>query len=662
MCGIAGIINFKYPEDYKNLLGNMLYMIRHRGPDSFGVYTDRYAGLGNSRLSIIDLNTGDQPIHNEDKSVWVVLNGEIFNYPELREELKTKGHHFYTTTDTEVLVHLYEEFGYEFLDMLNGQFAFAIWDHNKETLLIARDRVGIHPFFYNLNNNRLIFCSEIKGIFADREIPREIDISALSDVFTCWTPVTPKSVFNGINQLPPGHYAIFKKDSFKVYQYWQLPFGTDLNDNRSVADWVAELKELINDSTRIRLRADVPVGAYLSGGLDSTFITSVVKNNFNNKLRTFSVGFSDERFDESDFQNTAVTGLGTDHSSVRCAEEDIGNIFDKVIWHTETPLLRTGPAPLFILSRLVTDNNFKVVLTGEGADEFFAGYNIFKEDRIRRFWARNPESRIRPLLLKKLYPYIFTNNGKTDAFHRAFFKKYLTDTENPAYSHLLRWNNTANIKNFFSDEFRDQAESLEGFVNRYTANLPSDFISWNSLSRAQYIESSLFLPNYLLSSQGDRMMMGNSVEGRFPFLDHRVIEFACKVPSRYRLKGLTEKFILKKAAEKDIPDDVINRPKQPYRAPVSRCFFNDSSPDYVREMLSDESISNSGYFDNNKVKILFNKCRKQEGKLLSERENMAIIGILSTQLLDYQFIKNFPFSSMKTPENLRIFKQEDYIN
>jgi asparagine synthase (glutamine-hydrolysing) len=657
MCGITGIIDYNSSEDYTPTLGRMLGSIRHRGPDSFGIYSDQNAYLASTRLSIIDLNTGDQPIHNEDKSIWVVLNGEIFNYPELRMELQAKGHKFYTTTDTEVLVHLYEEHGYEFLNMLNGQYCFAIWDHNKRSLFLGRDRVGIHPLFYHYKGNRLVFGSEIKSIFMDNRIERRLNLKTLSDIFTCWTPVSPSTVFNDINQLPPAHYVVLSKQGMKITRYWDYSFNEESISHKTLNESLEELNTLLMDAIRIRLRADVPVGAYLSGGLDSTLITSLIKRNFNNELKTFSVSFSNERFDEAPFQETAVKSLGTDHKSIKCFDSDIGAVFPDIIWHAEVPLLRTGPAPLFKLSKLVRENNFKVVLTGEGADEFFAGYNIFKEDRIRRFWAKSPESELRPVLLKKLYPYIFSNNGKIDAFQRAFFKKNLTDTENPAYPHLIRWTNTSAIKAFFSDDIKSHMESLDDFVTRYNAALPDDFKSWSPLSRAQYIESTLFLSNYLLSSQGDRMAMGNSVEGRFPFLDHRVIEFATKIPPRFRLNGLTEKFILKRVARDVIPKELIDRHKQPYRAPIVTCFMGKSSPDYIRELLSESMIVEKGYFDPKKVSALINKCDKGQGEILSERENMALVGILSTQLLDNMFLKEFPSRNITVPEKIRIFTQ-----
>jgi len=664
MCGIAGIINFNASEDMQATLTRMIGLMHHRGPDASGICLNGSAGLAHARLSIIDLSGGDQPIHNEDRSVWIVFNGEIFNYPELRKDLITRGHQFYTHTDTEVLVHLYEESGPGLLEQINGQFAFAIWDRKNKTLLLGRDRMGIRPLFYYRKEGRFVFGSEIKALFADESVPRNLDTQTLSDIFTCWAPVDSKTPFAGICQIPPGHYARFSENSgLKVYPYWELSFTSQPNSGghstRSLFEWTEEISSLLVDAARIRLRADVPVGAYLSGGIDSTYTSALVKNNFNNRLRTFSVSFTDKRFDEAVFQQKAVKALGTDHRTVQCKEEDIAQVFPQVIWHTETPLLRTAPAPLYLLSKLVRDNDFKVVLTGEGADEIFAGYNIFREDKVRRFWAKNPDSVLRPRLLEKLYPYIFTDgNGKTNTFLEKFFKRDLLKVDSPAYSHMLRWQNTAQLKSFFSDDLRMLNGGLGGFIDRYNTMLPPDFLSWDPLSRAQYTESKIFLSNYLLSSQGDRMAMANSVEGRYPFLDHRVIELAAQIPVHYRINGLNEKFILKNAARNIIPDELIDRPKQPYRAPISRCFFGENSPDYVDELLSDENLKRTGYFENNKVQKLLTKCRRQQGELLSERENMALVGILSTQLVDHQFIRNFPAYSVEEPEDVKVYGED----
>jgi asparagine synthase (glutamine-hydrolysing) len=641
MCGIAGIINYRSAEEKKSLLLKMSARLRHRGPDASGIYTRGPAGLAHTRLSIIDLNSGDQPIHNEDKSIWIVFNGEIFNYPELREQLVSKGHRFYTKTDTEVIIHLYEEFGTQMFEHLNGQFAFAIWDLNTEELLLGRDRMGIRPLFYFHQHHRLVFASEIKAIFTDNTVPRQIDPNNLSDLFTCWSSFGDQTCFKNIFQVPPGHYARFSTKGLEINRYWELPFGRNSYQDRPVSDWADELNEILLDATRIRLRADVPVGAYLSGGIDSTYISALVKNNFNNRLSTFSVGFTDKQFDESCFQKTAVDYLGTDHKTISCSYDDIGKIFPRVIWHTETPIIRTAPAPLMLLSKLVRESNYKVVLTGEGADEIFAGYNIFKEDKVRRFWAKDPDSRMRPRLLEKLYPYIFSqNNSKAVKFLEQFFKNGMMELDSPVYSHMLRWKNTSHLKQFFSKELKDQTSDLDDFTTRYSKTLPGDFISWDTLSRAQYIENKIFLSNYLLSSQGDRMAMANSIEGRYPFLDHRVIEFAAKLPPHIRMNGMTEKYILKKAAKGLIPSQLINRPKQPYRAPISQAFLGETRHEYVDELLSEKTIQEYGYFDPKKTTRLLKKCRQQKGTLLSERENMALVGILSTQLLDSLFIKN----------------------
>ncbi|MBM4340813.1 MAG: asparagine synthase (glutamine-hydrolyzing) [Deltaproteobacteria bacterium] len=656
MCGIAGIINFYEPEPKEALLRRMLGLIRHRGPDAAGIYQDRIAGLGSVRLSILDLPGGNQPIHNEDQSIWIVYNGQVFNYPELRQDLEARGHQFYTKTDTEVLIHLYEEYGTGLFNKLNGQFAFALWDRNKETLLLGRDRLGIRPFFYYRVNGRLVFGSEIKAIFADPSVPRAVDYQNLSDIFTCWTPVGHGTTFRDIQQLNPGCYATFTREGLKCERYWALSFSDSGGLDRPLEEWIGELKDLLYDASKIRLRADVPVGAYLSGGLDSTYISSLIKRSFNNKLCTFSVSFTDGRFDEAPFQEKAVQSLGTEHRSIRCTEKNIGEVFPDVIWHAEVPILRTGPAPLFLLSKLVNENAFKVVLTGEGSDEIFAGYDIFKEDRMRRFWAKYPDSKWRPILFKKLYPDIFrSENSRSFAFLESFFKKGLSRVDLPGYSHMIRWENTRFSRTFFSDDLQRQV-AKDGFEEQFASILPSDFMKWDPLSRAQYTEISLFLSDYLLSSQGDRVAMAHAVEGRYPFLDYRVVEFAAKVPAYYRLHVLRDKFILREAAKEIILPELANRPKQPYRAPTSRCFLGEKGDGYVQELLSERVLRESGYFHPGKVSKLVEKCQRQDGHLLSERESMALVGIISTQLLDHLFIKNFPPSPIQEPQNVKIFE------
>jgi asparagine synthase (glutamine-hydrolysing) len=382
----------------------------------------------------------------------------------------------------------------------------------------------------------------------------------------------------------------------------------------------------------------------------------MVKNCFDNRLCTFSVEFADSRFDETLFQRRAAQNLGSEHRVIRCTDQDIAESLPDVVWHSETPLLRTAPAPMFRLSKLVKESDYKVVLTGEGSDEIFAGYDIFKEDRVRRFWARQPDSKMRPKLFRKLYPDIFGQAQlRGGAFLEGFFKKDLTRVDLPFYSHKIRWDNTSLIQGFFSDQLRSQTEGIGSLSERLAPSLPSGFMNWDPLSRAQYTESTIFLSNYLLPSQGDRVGLANSVEGRFPFLDYRIVEFATRVPPNYRLHGLKDKFILRQAAKKVIPADLAERPKRPYRAPITSCFLGDTMLPYVEDLFSESALRQKGYFDPNRVMKLVEKSRRQEGHLLSERENMAIIGILSTQLLDEMFIKNFPFHPIAEPEKVRVY-------
>lgn len=637
MCGLVGVYNIEPDEPISlEIILAMLAQVSHRGPDESGVYLDGRIGLGHARLSIIDLAGGQQPISNEDGSRWIVYNGEIFNYPELQAMLLRRGHQFATQTDTEVVLHLYEELGPDCLQALNGQFAFAIWDGPANRLFLARDRVGIRPLFYTAVQNRLVFASEMKAIFAAPSVRATIDPVVLDQIFTYWSPRAPFTIFKDVYQVPPGHYMLVENGVPRIEQYWQLSFPEEAGGEdreRPFADYLAEFQDLLIDATRIRLRADVPIGAYLSGGLDSSTTTAVIRRYTTNHLATFSVAFDNPTYDESVYQQRMTAFLGTDHAVTRIADADIGELFPEVIWHTETPILRTAPAPLYRLAALVREHGYKVVVTGEGADEFLAGYNIFKEAMVRRFWARQPDSELRPLLLNRLYPYIGNLSSSGSASLMAFFRRNLTDVTAADYSHQIRWQNTGRLKRFFADEVTAVLPPLEPL------SLPPGFDRWHPLHRAQYLEATIFLPQYLLSSQGDRMSMAHAVEGRYPFLDHRLIEFCNHLPPHLKLFGLQEKFLLKKLAQAWLPDDICQRTKQPYRAPIHRSFFFPAPPDYVRELLSPEKIKSAGLFRETAVSRLLQKI--EHGLPLSETDDMAVAGILSTQLVHHFFVENY---------------------
>jgi asparagine synthase (glutamine-hydrolysing) len=637
MCGVAGYVSLNGERADPALVGRMLGMLRHRGPDDSGVYSDECAGLGHARLSIIDLAGGHQPMHNEDRSLWISFNGEIFNYLELRQDLLNKGHRFATRSDTEVILHLFEEKGADCVHDLNGQWAFAIWDTRAKHLFLSRDRLGVRPLFYTRTPGAFVFGSEIKSLFAHPEATRELDPRAIDQIFTFWCALPPRTAFKGVCELPPGHSLTLERGEAVVRRYWSLGYGGEV-DGVSEEESACRLRELLIDAVRIRLRSDVPVGAYLSGGLDSTLTTALIKGYTSAPLRTFSVRFEDDEFDESAYQREAAQYLGTDHEEVLCSSETIGQVFPDVIWHTEKPILRTAPAPLYCLSKLVRDRGYKVVITGEGSDEMFGGYDIFKEAKIRRFWAAHPESEIRPMLLRRLYPYLPNVQSQPDSYRKAFFHIDPADLASPLFSHLPRWETTARAKLFFSDALKSEIGSYDG-IAEIAARLPEAYRSWRPFCQAQYLEAEWLLPGYILSSQGDRMAMAHSVEGRFPFLDYRVVEFASHLPPRMKMKALNEKYLVKLCAQGLIPPSVARRSKQPYRAPEGKSFFPEQPLEYVEDLLSEERLRRDGIFVPAAVGRLKEKVRS--GRAIGAKDNMALAGILSTELLLDQFGDSF---------------------
>ncbi|HWK40032.1 MAG TPA: asparagine synthase (glutamine-hydrolyzing), partial [Hyphomicrobium sp.] len=577
MCGIAGYYRLPLaPEQRAGLLARMIGTLTHRGPDGNGTYADSDAGLAHARLSIIDVDGGRQPMSNEDGTVWISFNGEIFNYVELRAELIARGHVFKTTSDTEVIVHLYEERGPDCVDALNGDFAFAIWDSREKRLMLARDRAGVRPLYYAVRQGGLAFASEVKALLTVPGIEATLDPIALDQMFTFWVPLAPRTPFKDIAELPPGHVLLATREGITTRQYWRFQYP-DAAEDRPVspaeeARIAEEVRALLLDAVKIRLRADVPVGAYLSGGLDSSITTAAIRTFVPDRLRSFSVAFATAEFDESAYQQEMVAALGLNHSVTLCQDSDIAAVLPEVIRHTERPIMRTAPAPMLMLSRLVRDNGIKVVMTGEGADEVFAGYDVFKEAKVRRFCAAQPSSRSRPLLLRRLYPYLPRLNAQSQRYLEAFFGGHGDGVDDPLYSHLPRFRTSAGAKGFFSRALRDAIGDYDALADMRD-QLPDDFKRWHPLSQAQYLESAYLLPGYILSSQGDRVSMANAVEGRFPFLDHRLIELAARIPPRLKLKGLREKHILRESVKDLLPNGIAQRPKQPYRAPESQAFL-----------------------------------------------------------------------------------------
>ncbi|MBK8941500.1 MAG: asparagine synthase (glutamine-hydrolyzing) [Polyangiaceae bacterium] len=654
MCGIAGLIALApgLAPPAPETLTRMAAAMHHRGPDEFGIYCDDRAGLSHARLSIIDLASGQQPLASLDDDVLIVFNGEIFNYVELRDELSAEGRRFRTKSDTEVIIAAWERWGEGCLERLNGQWAFALWDKRRARLVLCRDRLGVRPLHVAEHGGYLYFASEVKAIFAaDRAIPRELDPHGLDQAFTLWAPVAPRTPFAAVRELVPGTFEIHElassPPSRRVASYWSPTFLSAAGDTLAAAEGSVQRSAeatlaALQEATRLRMvRADVPVGSYLSGGLDSSLVAALGLRAKGERFKTFSLRFADAEFDETEFQDAMVKMLETEHQSVVVSRDDIGRVFPEVVYHAERPLMRTAPAPLFLLSKLVRDVGIKVVLTGEGADEVFGGYDLFREGKVRRFWAKQPKSTCRPRLLERLYPYLARSPVDKRALATSFFGRGLDRATQVGFAHDMRWRNGAALRRLFH---KDVAAELAGsdVVRELLDDLPAEVRSWAPLGQDQLLEMKTLLGGYLLSSQGDRMLMANSVEGRFPFLDKQVVELASRLPARHKLRGLDEKHVLKQAARGIVPASILARKKQPYRAPDALSFLGAGAAGYADELLSQASVSRAGVFDPGAVGKLWAKCKTSQAEAFSNADNMALVGVLSTQLLYTQLVLGSP--------------------
>lgn len=641
MCGIAGIYARQGRDASPDLLLAMAGELQHRGPDGVGLYLDGRFGMSNTRLAIVDLEGGDQPLSTEDRRYWVMQNGEIYNYVELRDELRALGHALATSSDTEVIAHAYEEWGPGCLDRFNGDFAIAVWDRRERELFLARDRFGVRPLFLAETDGDLVFGSEGKALLRHPALVRALDPTGLVEAFTTWSILPDRSALAGIRELAPAHYLRVGPDGVvEERRWWDLPFPRRGGEpTTSESELEAELLELLTDATRIRLRADVPVAAYLSGGLDSSATAALACRLYPETLHSFGIGFADPRFDESEYQDRFVEAIGSSLHRVVVDAHDIAELLPRAVELTEKPTLRTALTPLLRLSRGVREAGLKVVITGEGADELFGGYDIFREDAVRRFWARVPESTLRPRLLTRLNEFLGKDLGRSGAFLAGFYRRGLEDVDDPLYSHRLRYSNTARCLRLLDGAVLERAAADGDVLDRVEARLPSGFGELTPLGRAQYLEIMTFLDGYLLHSQGDRMLMGNSVEGRFPFLDYRVAEFAAALPDRMKVRGLQEKYLLRKAVAPLLPDEIAARRKRPYRAPIVSSFVGPRAPEYVHELLDPNRVAAAGLLDADAVSRLRAKSEASPERV-GETDEMGLVGALSVMLLHDRLVSN----------------------
>ena len=628
MCGLAGIVRpaaegVPVSED---ALMRMARSLRHRGPDGFGLLLDEGAGLVSSRLAIFDLHRGWQPLVSPANDSAFVYNGEVYNHPELRAELTAAGEQFATTSDTEVVHRMLEREGLDALDRFNGQFAFAWWQPRHRRITLVRDRFGVRPLhFAHLPDGSLAFGSEAKALFASGEISAQADLDGIDDVFTLWGARPPRTAFAGVRQVPAGGVVIWEQGQIVAERRWWKPrYGEDPIAQEE------DLEALLRDSVRLRLRADVPVGTYLSGGLDSSLLTALAQEETEGELRTFSVAFRDRRYDERAQQEQVAAAIGTRHVVVEVGASDIAGAFPEAVDHAETPLIRTAPAPLLLLARAVREHGITVVATGEGADELFLGYDLFKEVELRTLARSDP--RRAEALLDEVYSYLGSAARRGPAFRRFVLETGADDVL--LGSHLTRVQATATVKSLYDPGVREAAG--ERSLERLRAELPAGFSGWKQLDKASFLEVSTLLETYLLAAQGDRVAMASGVEGRYPFLDHRVFAHAAGLPAGMKLDGLEDKRPLRSLAARVLPESIASRPKQPYRAPEVAPFFEAGAPAWVEESLAPESLAATGIWDAGRVEGLIRRCRA--GRAEGVREGMALVGVLSTQLWHRAFI------------------------
>ena len=592
MCGITGIFSYGKtggPVDQASLKA-MCDSIVHRGPDDEGYFTQDNAGLGMRRLSIIDLNTGHQPIHNEDKTLWVILNGEIYNFQELHAELE-KRHKFYTKSDTEVIVHLYEEYGEKCVDHLRGMFAFAVWDVKEQKMFAAKDRLGKKPFYYTLRNGEFVFASEIKAILEHLKTTPEINYEAIDLFLTYQYIPSPQTIFKGIYSLLPAHTIACGKDgSIRLSKYWEIDYRkkTDM----SFKEACAKTRELLEEATRLRMISDVPLGAFLSGGHDSSIVVGLMSGLSNKPVKTFSIGFEEDEFSELGYARMVADHFKTEHNEFILKANFI-ELLPKIVWHYGQPYADSSALPSYLVSR-ETRRHVTVALNGDGGDEAFGGYLRYKAMKGSMYFAFP----FRLLgekgtkLISSMVPHTETTEGR-NMFR--YISRLISGLSEPPARRNVYWNcfftETAK-QSLYSDKMKS---GIKGGAFDYLVRIFEEAKADNVMDRTYYTDVNAYLPEDLLVKM-DIASMANSLETRSPFLDQKVMEFSASLPSSWKLHGLTTKYILKKTFKGFLPEKIINRGKMGFGIPVGKWFRTDWK-DYFREIVLSEKAVKRGYFN-----------------------------------------------------------------
>ena len=616
MCGIVGYVDLRGEGRVEErIVRRMAEALIHRGPDSHGYFVDKNAALGTRRLSIIDLATGDQPVFNEDRSLVLSCNGEIFNFRELRSGLEKKGHTFRSQTDVEVLVHLYEDEGVEFLNKLNAQFAFAIYDRSRQTLFLARDQFGICPLFYTTVDGFLIFASEIKSILAHPLVPREVNLTGLDQVLSLPGAISPQTVFRNILSLPSGHYLTVNNGQVAVKEYWDLqyPLAAEGSDGKPEQHYADRVRDLLEQSVRLRLQADVPVGFFLSGGLDSSLIAAMIQRVSPDVQRhSFSISFSDQRICESKYQRIMSEAVGSIHHEIPFNDTDIASRLSDAVYHSECPLKETYNTASLALSRETKNNGVTVVLNGEGSDELFAGYVGYRFDKQRPAGVKKHD--LDTILGNEIRSRLW---GDEDLYYEKddySFREVKQALYSGQVSDLFTEFDCTNFPVINKDRLRGR----------------------HPVHKRSYLDFKLRLGHHLIADHGDRMTMANSIEARYPFLDFNLIEFCTQIPPDLKLNGFNEKYILKRAAENLIPRQIVDREKFGFVAPGSPSLLQQKI-EWVSDLLSYDLIKRQGYFNPDTVEYLKRKYSQPGFQLNLTLEDDLLIVVLTFGL----FLKLF---------------------
>lgn len=616
MCGIVGSVDLR--SDHRSdreILTRMANVITHRGPDTAGYYLDDNVALGARRLSIVDLAGGNQPMYNEDRSIVLVCNGEIFNYPALRDRLVRRGHVFRTHCDIEVLVHLYEEYGPDLLNEINGQFAFALYDTRRQRLLLARDHFGINPLYYTVVDGLCLFASEIKALLQHPQVPRVLDLTGLDQILTFPGLVSPRTMFKNIHSLPSGHMILIEDGALKQQEYWDLdyPLAGELPYDQPEQHYATRLYELLSESVNARLQADVPVGLYLSGGLDSSIIAAVTRTlRPDTPLHSFSVDFVDRSLSESRYQTLMARQIGALPHSISFGWQDVAERLATMIYHCECPVYETYNTCSLALSASVHQAGMRVVLSGEGADELFAGYIGYRLDQTRR---QQPDTYdLDTILEAELRESLW---GDPTLFYEADYYA-LSAVKQALYAPDV------------SDAYHDFACTNEPLVNKERLK------GRHPLHQRSYLDFKLRLADHLISEHGDKMALASSVEARYPFLDINIVDFARTIPPDLKLHQFVEKYILKQSVRDLVPREIIEREKFGWRAPGSVQLLKQNI-EWVKDLLAPDHIRQQGLFNPKTVQRLIDQYAQPGFKLNVPFERDLLMIVLTTSLLIDQF-------------------------